>query len=768
VSVVANVAINVDSRNAVSKLREVQSQSQQTERAIGGLGSAIGKLAAAFSIIEAAKFVFAKTAELESQTRSLEVLTGSAEKAGQIIKELQQLGAVTPFTSTELIDSAKRLQAFGIEAENVVETTKRLADVSGATGAELSGLVTAYGQVQAKGRLQGEELLQFQERGVALQTELRKMYGLSGEEFQKALEKGRIGAEAVEVAIIRLTNAGGKYANGAIAQSDTLQGKFSTLQDSIQTLAQTIGKTLAPAFKSLMDQATDAIGEIQRMFDEAGSKEREAQFARNADAAVRAMNLNPFTQQGMMYEMRQRNIEQQRADYELRRKTAAAKPNKPTATPATPALLAGTEKEKRGRQLSVEDLIGGDIQRKLQEQQAKLTAATAKMMNVAAASENPQQAQRMVEYSSKLLGIKYQIAAADETIIKREGVRAQLIASATDKAQAALAFDEGTNDLKAARRNLEIEIDTLLTEQTGKAEEQYRQQQEAIADALAGLDMQRLKVSAVTDAQKQALQVLEIENALRSKGITLTDEQRKAIGLMIAEIQKLTKEQEAANAKLQMEKDLYDSISGTIAGAFSGAIDAAVKGTESLGDALKGLAADVAATIGKMLIMYGIAQALGALGGSDGVGVFSFLAKGFGFKGAKDGAYWPGGFQAFADGGMVTKPTMGLIGEGGEPEYVIPASKMRGAMSRYAAGTRGSAVIPGSGTSAEGGGVATATMEPIDVRYSIERINNVDYVTADQFQRGMAQAAQQGAIQGERRAMRSLKNSAATRRGVGI
>jgi len=768
VSVVANVAINVDSRNAVSKLREVQSQSQQTERAIGNLGGAIGKLAAAFSVIQAAKFVFAKTAELESQTRSLEVLTGSAEKAGQIIKELQQLGAVTPFTSTELIDSAKRLQAFGVEAENVVETTKRLADVSGATGAELSGLVTAYGQVQAKGRLQGEELLQFQERGVALQAELRKMYGLSGQEFQKALEKGRIGAEAVEVAIIRLTNAGGKYANGAIAQSDTLQGKFSTLQDSIQTLAQTIGKTLTPVIKSLMDQATDAISEIQRMFDEAGSKEREAQFARNADAAVRAMNLNPFTQQGMMYEMRQRNIEQQRADYELRRKTAAAKPNKPPATPATPALLAETEKEKRGRQLSVEDLIGGDIQRKLQEQQAKLTAATAKMMNVAAASENPQQAQRMVEYSSKLLGIKYQIAAADETIIKREGVRAQLIASATDKAQAALAFDEGTNDLKAARRNLEIEIDTLLTEQTGKAEEQYRQQQEAIADALAGLDMQRFKVSAVTDAQKQALQVLEIENALRSKGITLTDEQRKAIGLMIADINRLTKAQEEANAKLQMEKDLYDGISSTIAGAFSGAIDAAVKGTESLGDALKSLAADVAATIGKMLIMYGIAQSLGALGGSDGVGVFSFLAKGFGFKAAKDGAYWPGGFQAFADGGMVTKPTMGLIGEGGEPEYVIPQSKMSAAMSRYSRGARGESVIPGNGTSAEVGGAATATMAPIDVRYSIERINNVDYVTADQFRAGMAQAAQQGAIQGERRAMRSLKGSAATRRSVGI
>jgi hypothetical protein len=93
---------------------------------------------------------------------------------------------------------------------------------------------------------------------------------------------------------------------------------------------------------------------------------------------------------------------------------------------------------------------------------------------------------------------------------------------------------------------------------------------------------------------------------------------------------------------------------------------------------------------------------------------------------------------------------------------------MSAAMSRYSRGARGESVIAGSGSSSESGGTATATMEPIDVRFSIERINNVDYVTADQFQRGMAQAAQQGAIQGERRAMRSLKNSAATRRGVGI
>ncbi len=736
-SVVANVAINVDSRNAVSKLREVQSQSQQTERAIGGLGSAIGKLAAAFSIIQAAKFVFAKTAELESQTRSLEVLTGSAEKAGQIVKDLQQLGAVTPFTSSELIDSAKRLQAFGIEAENVVETTKRLADVSGATGAELSGLVTAYGQVQAKGRLQGEELLQFQERGVALQTELRKMYGLSGEEFQKALEKGRIGAEAVEVAIIRLTNAGGKYANGAIAQSDTLQGKFSTLQDSIQTLAQTIGKTLAPVFKSLMDQATDAIGAIQRMFDEAGSKEREAQFARNADAAVRAMNLNPFTQQGMMYEMRQRNIEQQRADYELRRRTAAAKPNRPTATPATPALLGGTEKEKRGRQLSVDDLLGGEIQRQLREAQARLQVATQANLNVAAQQPNAEQAQRIVEATSKLLNIKYQIDAIDKTITGREQVRAQIIASSKDKAYAALSFDEQTTDLKSARVNLEREIDQILLEQLGKAEAQYRQEQQAIKDVLSGLDMEVIKLQAKGDAGEAAIKYLEIENQLKAQGIFLTDQDAEAIRRKIAEVQKLTKEQKAAQDQAKFVEQQFAAIGAGIGDLLTGAFDNLINKTKDWNDVLR----DSLMAVGRLLMMAG----LNLLAGTDGKGALSFL--GFG-----------SGFGTRAAGGPVTGGKPYIVGERG-PELFLP-------------GTGGNVMSNNDLRSAMGSGSAGGGAPVLNMSFHTRNIGGVEYVSRDQLEQAMAatrrQAASDGAKRGMTMTLDKLQQSPGTRSRVGL
>ena len=256
---VAVVDVQVNSRGAVDQLRNINNASRQAQAGIGGLTAAVGKLAAGFSAIQTARFVFAKTAEIESQTKSLQVLTGSVQQAKQIIQELQQLGAVTPFTSTELIDAAKRLQAFGVATNAVVETTRRLADVSGATGAELQGLVTAYGQVQAKGRLQGEELLQFQERGIALQKELQRMYGMSGEEFRKALEKGRFSAKAVEEAIKNLTSAGGKYADGAVAQSTTLQGKFSTLQDGVDALAREIGNTLAPSLKIALDDLTNFV-----------------------------------------------------------------------------------------------------------------------------------------------------------------------------------------------------------------------------------------------------------------------------------------------------------------------------------------------------------------------------------------------------------------------------------------------------------------------------------------------------------------------------
>ena len=255
-------------RKGVAGLKAIAARAANAAKSFGGFGKAAALAAAAAGAAAFAKFSFGAAGELERQTKSLEVLTGSLDTAKGIISELQAFGAVTPFTSQELIETSKRLKAFGFETEQVVDVTKRLADVAGATGADLGGIATAFGQIQAKGRLQTEELLQLQERGVGLGDELQKMYGMTGEEFSKALEKGQISAEAANVALIRLTEQGGKYANGAVAQSDTLFGKLSTLQDAFQRFGQNIGKFLSPIFKGIIDFLTIITNQINNLFGE--------------------------------------------------------------------------------------------------------------------------------------------------------------------------------------------------------------------------------------------------------------------------------------------------------------------------------------------------------------------------------------------------------------------------------------------------------------------------------------------------------------------
>ena len=253
------------SNAAGNRIQKFGRQSQTASRGVNRLGASVRKLLTGLALLQSARFIIGKGAEIETQRKSLEVLTGSLVKTNQIIKELQAFGAVTPFKSSDLIETAKRLKAFGFETNELVDTTKRLGDIAGATGAELNGIVTAFGQIRAKGKLQQEENLQLLERGVDITSELKKITGLQGTEFESAMRKGEISSKLVNQALLNLTNTGGKYAGGAIAQSTTLAGKFSTLIDNIEALARVISKTLEPALKNILDIANKALGAINKL-----------------------------------------------------------------------------------------------------------------------------------------------------------------------------------------------------------------------------------------------------------------------------------------------------------------------------------------------------------------------------------------------------------------------------------------------------------------------------------------------------------------------
>jgi hypothetical protein len=167
--------------------------------------------------------------------------------------------------------------------------------------------------------------------------------------------------------------------------------------------------------------------------------------------------------------------------------------------------------------------------------------------------------------------------------------------------------------------------------------------------------------------------------------------------------------------------------------------------------------------IAKALVM----KVLGILGGGLSGGGFSANnfsgAFGGGGPSFNPGAFG-GGMKFFAEGGFVTSPTSAVIGEGGDSEYVIPSQKMSAALANYSAGKRGSAVLEDSasgGGSSGGGG-------HVDVSYTVERINERNYVTEEQFRSGMAQAARQGADGGHARVMGDMRNKRSTRSRLGI
>ena len=203
----------------------------------------------------------------------------------------------------------------------------------------------------------------------------------------------------------------------------------------------------------------------------------------------------------------------------------------------------------------------------------------------------------------------------------------------------------------------------------------------------------------------------------------------------------------------EVSRALSDSITGLITGTTT-VTEAFSRMFENIGKAFIDMATQMLAQKLFMTVLGALIPGGSSLGNPAGSG----------------GNVLPGGWQqyAFAEGGFVTGPTRALIGEGGEAEYVIPASKMRGAMGRYASGARGSSVIPAGSDGGETGGTATMAPTSIDVRYTVERINSVDYVTADQFRNGMQQAAAQGAARGEQATIRRLQQSRSTRSRLGI
>ena len=203
------------------------------------------------------------------------------------------------------------------------------------------------------------------------------------------------------------------------------------------------------------------------------------------------------------------------------------------------------------------------------------------------------------------------------------------------------------------------------------------------------------------------------------------------------------------NDQLKRTAELSQQLRDTFVEGLASGIEGLITGTKTLKESLAGILRD----FGSILLRTGLQNMMPGFGSFFGLG-------------SAEGNYLANGIRPFASGGMVTRPTMGLVGEAGEDEYVIPASKMAQSMQRYSAGARGQSVIPGTGASSSGGASGSSTT----VNYSgpILNFNSEEFVPKSAVGQIINSAASKGAAAGESRTMSTLRNSRGARARIGM
>jgi len=179
---------------------------------------------------------------IEQARISFDVMTGSGEKAAQLMKDMSDFAVKTPFELPGVIQAGKQLMAMGAGIEDVLPELKMMGDIAAGTGAPLERLIINFGQVRLQGQLTGRELRDFAVNGVDLVGELGKMMNKTTQEIKEMVESGDIGFDDVKQAFANMTGEGGKFFNLMERQSTSFGGVMSNIRDEItRTVASIMG-----------------------------------------------------------------------------------------------------------------------------------------------------------------------------------------------------------------------------------------------------------------------------------------------------------------------------------------------------------------------------------------------------------------------------------------------------------------------------------------------------------------------------------------------
>lgn len=231
--------------------------------ALGSLGGSLGSLgrlasgaAAGFALLKLkdyGQYALQTAASFEQLAISFRVMTGSAQTGQELTDAIIKLGAETPMTAQQLSKAAQLLLSFGESVENIIPDLKLLGDITGGEVNRFNMLALAFAQVGANGKLMGQDLLQMVNAGFNPLQIMSQTTGKSMGELRKEMEEGRISFQMVAQAMRDAASEGGRYFGLMEQQSQSLNGRLSTLGDTWEQVSKNIGDAFVPMAKAAVN-----------------------------------------------------------------------------------------------------------------------------------------------------------------------------------------------------------------------------------------------------------------------------------------------------------------------------------------------------------------------------------------------------------------------------------------------------------------------------------------------------------------------------------
>lgn len=278
---------SIDSKNVRrvgDDLETVSKQSKKATSGIKGFADKCNKMSGALSAIAAVQLgsVFTGMAggilnmgiasvQAAAQMRQYEIafqtMLKSAEAGTQMLRDLQQFAAETPFDVPGVVSAGQQLMAFGFKAEEIIPMLTNLGDAASGLGLGTEGvsrLAYALGQMQTSGKLNAQDMMQLTSAGISAWDMLARAAGKTVAEMKDLCSKGAIDSKAAVQTIVAGMN---EQFGGMMAKtSDEVAGLLANIEETAGNTSAAVGKYLTEAFniKGILKDVSDRLGEFQK------------------------------------------------------------------------------------------------------------------------------------------------------------------------------------------------------------------------------------------------------------------------------------------------------------------------------------------------------------------------------------------------------------------------------------------------------------------------------------------------------------------------